>query len=162
MVTKLKPYNPRAGELVPEWHVVDANDQVVGRLATQIAWLLMGKHKAGYVRHLMSGDFVVVVNASKVRVTGNKADQKEYTRHSQYPGHLKRIPYRRMLDRHPERIIIAAVKGMLPRNKLGRRMLNRLKVYAGPEHPHQAQVIASQKRRATPDTSEGNRGESAK
>ncbi len=154
MVTRLKPYNPSASELEAEWHVVDATDQVLGRLATQIAWLLMGKHKSGYVRHLMSGDFVVVVNASSIRVTGKKADQKEYFRHSQYPGHLKRIPYRRVLDRHPERIIFSAVKGMLPRNKLGKRMLTRLKVYSGPEHPHQAQVIASEKRRAAAQTTQ--------
>lgn len=146
MVTKLKPYNPSASDLQSDWHVVDATDQILGRLATQIATLLMGKHKPGYVPHLLCGDHVVVTNASKVKLTGKKVFQNEYVRHSQYPGHLKRIPYERVLERHPERIIESAVKGMLPRNKLGKRMLLRLKVYTGPEHPHQAQVVATNKK----------------
>lgn len=145
MVTKLKPYNPSASDLIGEWHVIDATDQVLGRLATQIAWMLMGKHRPGYVSHLLSGDFVVVTNASKVRTTGNKARQKVYVRHSQYPGHLKKIPYEIVLERHPERIIEHAVKGMLPKTKLGARMLKRLKIYSGAEHPHAAQVLGSQR-----------------
>lgn len=147
MVTKLKPYNPSASELIAEWQVIDASDEILGRLATRVARLLMGKHKPGYVRHLLCGDFVVVTNAARVKVTGKKAEQKVYLRHSGYPGGLKRIPYARVMATHPERIIKSAVKGMLPRTKLGRRMLSRLKVYGGPEHPHQAQVIGSEKRR---------------
>ncbi len=146
MTTRLKPYNPSASELEADWHVVDADGQVLGRMATDIAMKLMGKHKPGYVPHMLSGDYVVVVNAKKIRVTGKKAEQKEYIRHSQYPGNRKVIPYERILARHPDRIVTAAVKGMLPRNKLGRHMLSRLKVYAGPEHPHSAQIIGSANR----------------
>ncbi len=146
MITRLKPYNPSASDLKADWHVVDADGQVLGRLATDLAMKLMGKNKPGYVPHMLSGDFVVVINAEKIKVTGKKAEQKEYIRHSQYPGNRKAIPYERMLERHPDRILRAAVKGMLPRNKLGRHMLGRLKVYAGPEHPHSAQIIGSANR----------------
>ncbi len=146
MVTKLKHYNPRASDLVNDWQVLDASGQVLGRLATQVAMFLMGKHKPGYVPHMLSGDFVVVVNARDIKVTGLKAEQKIYKRYSQYPGTLKEIPYARMQEKFPERIIEMAVKGMLPKNKLGRRMLKRLKVYAGPEHPHSAQIIGSDRR----------------
>ena len=147
MTTKLKPYNPKASELEAEWKVVDADGQILGRLATQIAWTLMGKHKPGYVPHLLTGDYVVVINAEKIRVTGKKAEQKLYLRHSQYPGNLKKIPYTRMQENHPDRIIQHAVKGMLPKTKLGRKMLGRLKVYSGAEHPHEAQVLGSTKNR---------------
>ena len=146
MVTKLKHFNPSAKEMVNDWQVLDASDQILGRLATQVAMLLMGKHKPNYVPHMLSGDFVVVINASQIKVTGAKAQQKIYKRYSQYPGTLKEIPYERMQERFPERIIEMAVKGMLPKNKLGRRMLKRLKVYGGPEHPHAAQVIGSDRR----------------
>jgi large subunit ribosomal protein L13 len=146
MVTKLKHYNPSANDMVNDWQVLDASGQVLGRLATQAATLLMGKHKPEYVPHLLSGDFVVVINASKIRVTGLKAQKKIYKRYSQHPGTLKEIPYERMQERFPERIIEMAVKGMLPKNKLGRKMLRRLKVYAGAEHPHSAQVIGSERR----------------
>ena len=146
MVTKLKHYNPSAKDLVNDWQVLDASGQVLGRLATQVAMFLMGKHKPEYVPHMLSGDFVVVINAREIKVTGLKAQQKIYKRYSQYPGTLKEIPYERMQERFPERIIEMAVKGMLPKNKLGRRMLKRLKVYAGPEHPHSAQVIGSERR----------------
>ena len=146
MVTKLKHYNPGAGELVSDWHVIDADDKVLGRLATEVATLLMGKHRPGYVPHLISGDFVVVTNAARVRVTGKKAEQITYKRHSQHPGNLKEIPFERVMERHPERVIEHAVKGMLPKNKLGSRMYRRLKVYAGAEHPHVAQVIGSERR----------------
>ena len=146
MVTKLKHFNPSAKEMVNDWRVLDASDQILGRLATQVAMLLMGKHKPSYVPHMLSGDFVVVINASQIKVTGAKAQQKIYKRYSQYPGTLKEIPYERMQERFPERIIEMAVKGMLPKNKLGRRMLKRLKVYGGPEHPHSAQVIGSDRR----------------
>lgn len=146
MVTRIKPYNPRAKDLVAEWHVIDASGEVLGRLATRVAWLLMGKHKPGYVRHLSAGDFVVVVNAAKVRTTGNKSQQIVYRRHSQYPGNLKEIPYQRVMDTHPTRIIEHAVRGMLPKSKLGDRMYSRLKVYAEETHPHMAQVTGSQRR----------------
>ena len=146
MVTRLKHYNPSARDMVNDWQVLDASGQVLGRFATQVAMFLMGKHKPEYVPHMLSGDFVVVINAREIKVTGRKAQQKIYRRYSQYPGTLKEIPYERMQERFPERIIEMAVKGMLPKNKLGRRMLKRLKVYAGPEHPHSAQVIGAERR----------------
>ena len=148
MTTRIRHYNPGASELVADWHVLDASGEVLGRLATKVAWLLMGKHKPGYVPHLLAGDFVVVTNASSVRVTGDKPEQKMYVRHSQYPGNRREIPLGRMLERHPARVIEHAVRGMLPKNKLGARMLSRLKVYAGPEHPHMAQVTGAEKTRA--------------
>ena len=145
MPTKLKHYNPSASDLNNRWRVFDADGRVLGRLASEIAMVLMGKHRADYVPHMASGDFVIVVNADKVELTGRKNEQKVYLRHSQYPGNLKEIPYSRMSERTPERIIELAVRGMLPKNKLGRKMLTRLKVYAGPEHPHSAQVIGSER-----------------
>jgi large subunit ribosomal protein L13 len=148
MVTKLKHYNPKAAELTNDWQVLDASGQVLGRLATQVATFLMGKHKPSYVPHMLTGDFVVVTNAKLIKVTGLKAEQKIYKRHSQYPGNLKEIPFARMQERQPERIIELAVKGMLPKNKLGRQMLRRLKVYAGAEHPHEAQILGSERREA--------------
>ncbi|MBT4126063.1 MAG: 50S ribosomal protein L13 [Chloroflexi bacterium] len=146
MVTKLKQYNPKASEITNDWQVVDADGQVLGRLATQVAMYLMGKHKPTYVPHMLTGDFVVVINASKIKVTGLKAEQKIYKRHSQYPGNLKEIPYARMQERQPTRIIELAVRGMLPKSKLGRQMMSRLKIYAGAEHPHSAQVLGSERR----------------
>ncbi len=146
MVTKLKQYNPKASEIVNDWKVVDADGQVLGRLASQVAMYLMGKHKPTYVPHMLTGDFVVVINASKIKVTGLKAEQKIYKRYSQYPGTLKEIPYARMQERQPTRIIELAVKGMLPKNKLGRQMMTRLKIYAGEEHPHEAQILGSDRR----------------
>ena len=143
MGVKLKPYNPSASEMEAGWQVVDADGKILGRLATEIAMKIMGKDKPSYVPHLLSGDYVVVVNAEKVKITGKKAEQKVYVRHSQYPGNRKEIPYERMQAQHPDRIIIQAVKGMLPRTKLGRKMLGRLKVYAGAEHPHAAQINAN-------------------
>ena len=148
MPTKLKHYNPSASDLENRWRVFDADGKVLGRLASEIATTLMGKHRASYVPHMASGDFVIVVNAAKVDLTGRKAEQKVYRRHSQYPGNLKEIPYSRMMERTPERVIELAVKGMLPKNKLGRKMYSRLKVYAGPEHPHMAQVIGSERAEA--------------
>ncbi len=145
MPTKIKHYNPSASDIKNRWRVFDADGKVLGRLASEIATVLMGKHKAEYVPHMASGDFVIVVNASKVELTGKKAEQKIYKRHSQYPGNLKEIPYVRMQERTPERIIELAVRGMLPKNKLGRKMLSRLKVYSGSEHPHMAQVIGSER-----------------
>jgi large subunit ribosomal protein L13 len=122
-----------------KWYVVDATDQTLGRLATRIATLLRGKHKAQFTPHVDVGDFVVVVNAEKIKVTGRKLDQKMYYRHSGYPGGLTGITLRRQLELHPERVIQSAVKGMLPRGPLARRQLKKLKVYKGAEHPHVAQ-----------------------
>jgi len=135
----MKTYSVKAGEIEHDWFVVDASDQILGRLATEIARVLRGKHKPIYSTHLDTGDYVVVVNAERVRLTGKKADQKEYFRHSGYMGHEQLIPFRRMLARHPDRVIRLAVKGMLPKNTLGRQMLKKLKVYAGPDHPHASQ-----------------------
>ncbi len=135
----MKTYLPKVDDLVKKWWLVDADGQVLGRLATQIAVTLMGKHKAHYTDFLDTGDFVVVVNAGKVRMTGKKLDQKSYYRHTGYPGGIKEIRARDLLKKHPNSLITFAVKGMLPKNKLGRQMLKKLKVYAGADHPHQAQ-----------------------
>lgn len=129
----------KPGEVERQWWVVDAEGQVLGRLATRIAKLLMGKHKPIYTPHVDTGDFVVVVNAEKVVLTGHKWDRKLYYRHSGYPGGIKYRTARQILETHPERLIHLAVQRMLPKNKLGRRMAKRLKVYAGPSHPHEAQ-----------------------
>jgi large subunit ribosomal protein L13 len=134
-----KTYSVKRDELLARWYVIDAEGQVLGRLATQIATILRGKHKPTFSPHLNGGDFVIVVNAAKVAVTGNRLDQKVYYHHSQYPGGLKQETLRDALKKHPERVIERAVKGMIPHNRLGAQMLQRLKVYAGPEHPHQAQ-----------------------
>jgi large subunit ribosomal protein L13 len=122
-----------------QWHVIDATDVVLGRLASQAARLLRGKHKAIYAPHVDTGDFVIIVNASKVALTGNKRNDKLAYRHSGYPGGLTATPYSELLDKRPERVIEKAIKGMLPHTSLGRQMASKLKVYAGPEHPHQAQ-----------------------
>ncbi|MFO7166627.1 MAG: 50S ribosomal protein L13 [Chloroflexota bacterium] len=135
----MKTYAQKASEIQRDWYVVDATGQTLGRLATQIAVLLRGKHKPTFSPYIDGGDFVVVVNAEKVHLAGRKPDQKTYIRHSNYPGGLKVTPYRRMLATHPDRIIRFAVKGMLPKTRLGRRQLTKLKVYAGPNHPHAAQ-----------------------
>jgi large subunit ribosomal protein L13 len=135
----MRTYSPKPGEVERRWHVIDATDVVLGRLASQAAVLLRGKHKATFAPHVDTGDFVIVVNADKVALTGNKRDQKMAYRHSGYPGGLRAIPYSQLLARHPERAVEKAVKGMLPHNTLGRRQLKKLKVYAGPDHPHQAQ-----------------------
>ena len=144
-LTRKTTATARASDLRPRWHVIDAEGQVLGRLAVQIAHFLKGKHKPNYSPHMLTGDFVIVVNAAKVRVTGRKAEHKIYYSHSQYPGGLKAVPYRRMMARHPHRVIEHAVKGMLPHNRLGRQMFRRLKVYAGPDHPHESQVTDSLK-----------------
>jgi large subunit ribosomal protein L13 len=119
--------------------VIDATDQVLGRLASRAALVLRGKHKPVYTPHVDTGDFVIVINAEKVKLTGNKLDGKMYVRHSEYPGGLSQVPYRRLLATHPERAIEKAVKGMLPHNTLGRNLLRKLKVYMGPAHPHSSQ-----------------------
>ncbi|MHC4292105.1 MAG: 50S ribosomal protein L13 [Planctomycetota bacterium] len=121
------------------WRVIDADGAVLGRLAVKVAMTLMGKDKPTYTPHVDTGDFVIVVNADKVRVTGNKADTKEYQRYSGYPGGQKIIPYKRMMERHPERIVEMAVRRMLPKNTLGAHMYKKLKVYSGPDHDHAAQ-----------------------
>ena len=149
MVTKRnKTYSAKASELDPQWHVVDASGRPLGRLAVEIARILQGKHKPTYTPHMLTGDFVVVVNASQVVVTGNKRQQKVYYRHSGYPGGLKEITFDKMMEKYPKRAVELAVKGMLPRNALARHMLQRMKVYAGAEHPHEAQVVGSQKKQA--------------
>ena len=135
----MKTYYAKPGEVEREWLLVDAEDMVLGRLATQVAQILKGKTKPTYTPHVDVGDFVVVINADKVRLTGKKADQKNYYSHSGYQGGLKETSFREMLAKHPERIIEKAVKGMLPKNTLGRAMGMKLKVYAGSEHPHAAQ-----------------------
>lgn len=134
-----KTYMAKPGEVDRKWYIVDATDQTLGRLATEIARMLRGKHKPEYTPHVDVGDFVIVINAEKVATTGRKLDQKLYHRHSGYPGGLKSVTLRRQLETFPDRVIQAAVKGMLPRGPLGRKMFKKLKVYAGPEHPHQAQ-----------------------
>lgn len=135
-----KTYSVKASDIERKWHVIDASDEVLGRLATRIAGLLMGKHKPMFVRHLDVGDFVVVINADKVRVTGNKAKQKMYYHHSGYPGGLKSVSLEKMMQTHPNRVIEHAVKGMLPKNRLSAGMMKRLKVYSGDSHPHMGQV----------------------
>ncbi|HEX8451991.1 MAG TPA: 50S ribosomal protein L13 [Longimicrobium sp.] len=135
----MKTYAVKAGEIEHKWYVVDAGGKVLGRIATEIARVLRGKHKPTYTPHLDTGDYVIVINADKVQLTGNKADQKAYFKHTGYMGHEKFIPFKEMIARHPERVIELAVKGMLPKNALGRQMRKKLKVYAGAEHPHVAQ-----------------------
>ena len=135
----MQSYVPKPDEIRREWVVMDASDQVLGRLATEVARLLRGKHKPEYTPFLDTGDFVVVVNAERIRFTGNKLEDKKYYRHSGRPGSLKVETARERMEKYPERIIQAAVWGMLPKNRLGRKLLRKLKVYSGPEHPHQAQ-----------------------
>jgi len=135
-----KTFVAKPADIERDWYVVDATDLTLGRLATQVASVLRGKHKPQYTPHEDVGDFVVVINAEKIHVTGRKLDQKMYYRHTGYPGGIKSVSLRRQLEKHPERVIEHAVKGMLPRGPLGRRQFKKLKVYAGPEHPHQAQL----------------------
>jgi large subunit ribosomal protein L13 len=141
----MKTYSTKASDIKRQWHVIDASDKVLGRLATQAAGLLMGKHKPIFSPNLDNGDFVVIINANKVRVTSNKAGQKLYYRHSGYPGGLKSISLENMLQTNPTRVIEHAVKGMLPHNRLGAKMMKKLRVYAGEAHPHLAQTKASSK-----------------
>lgn len=139
----MKTYSTKASDIKREWHVFDASDRILGRLATQAAGLLMGKHKPMFTRNLDTGDFVVIVNADKVRVTGNKAKQKLYYRHSGYPGGLKSVSLEKLMQTHPTRALEYAIKGMLPHNRLGASMLKKLKVYVGDSHPHLAQTKAT-------------------
>lgn len=135
-----KTYVTKPAEVTRRWYVVDAQGKTLGRLASEIAKVLRGKHKPTYSPAVDCGDFVIVVNAEKIHVTGRRLDQKYYYHHSGYMGGLSKISLRDQLDRYPERVIFSAVRGMLPKNTLGRKMLRKLKVYAGPEHPHQAQL----------------------
>ncbi|MGD2039825.1 MAG: 50S ribosomal protein L13 [Anaerolineae bacterium] len=135
----MRTFTAKKEEIERNWYVVDAEGQTLGRLASRIAPILKGKHKPSYTPHLDCGDYIVVINADKVRVTGRKKDQKFYYRHSGYPGGLSSISLRDQLDKFPERVVESAVKGMLPKNRLGRQMFKKLKVYAGESHPHQAQ-----------------------
>ncbi len=135
----MKTESTRPQDVKHDWHIIDASDKVLGRMATEIAHRLRGKHKAEFTPHVDTGDYIVVINAEKVRVTGKKTTDKIYYRHSEYPGGIKGTSFERMIESHPTRVIELAVKGMLPRNPLGRAMFRKLKVYAGNEHPHAAQ-----------------------
>jgi len=139
----MKTYSTKPSHVQARWHVFDAKDRILGRLATEVSVLLQGKHKPIYARHILTGDFVIVINASKIKVTGKKLQQKMYRRHSGYPGALRETTLARLHEKHPDRVIRAAVKGMLPGNTAGSHMLRRLKVYAGDNHPHEAQVRGS-------------------
>src|ERR671929_752845 len=136
----MKTWNAKPGEIERRWYVVDAEGKTLGRLATRVADTLRGKQKPQYTPHVDTGDFVVVVNAEKIQVTGNKLDQKMYYRHSGYPGGLKQRSLREQLERRPTEVLRTAVKGMLPRNRLSRAQITKLKIYAGPDHPHEAQA----------------------
>ncbi len=139
----MKTYSVKVSEIKREWHVFDASDKILGRLATEVAKLLMGKHKPMFCRNLDVGDFVVVLNAEKVRVSGDKARQKIYYRHSGYPGGLKSVTFEKLMQTHPTRAVEYAVKGMLPHNRLGASIIKKLKVYVGDKHPHLAQTGAA-------------------
>ncbi|HVE63119.1 MAG TPA: 50S ribosomal protein L13 [Mycobacteriales bacterium] len=136
----MRTFSPKASDVQRQWHVIDATDIVLGRLASQTAKLLRGKHKPIYAPHVDTGDFVIIVNAAKVALTGNKAAQKNYFRHSGYPGGLRSTSYTELLATRPKFAVEKAVKGMIPHNSLGRQMMSKLKVYDGPDHPHAAQM----------------------
>jgi large subunit ribosomal protein L13 len=135
----MKSYMAKPNEIDRKWYLIDAEGKVLGRLASEVASILRGKNKPIYTPHVDTGDFVIIINADKVKLTGKKLDQKEYRYHTGYPGGLKSVPYRRMMSKNPEKAIQLAVKGMLPKNSLGRQMFKKLKVYSGPEHNHEAQ-----------------------
>lgn len=135
----MKTESIKSSEIVRNWHLVDAKDKTLGRLASNIAQILRGKNKVNFTPHMDMSDFIIVINAEKVILTGNKEDSKEYWRHTGYPGGQKTVSYKQMLETHPDRVISNAVKGMLPHNKLGRKLLKHLKVYKGENHPHKAQ-----------------------
>ena len=138
-----KTYVAKTGEIESQWHIVDATDRVLGRLASRVAVILQGKHRPTYTPHIDTGDHIVVINAEKIRLTGRKADQKTYDRYSGYPGGRRVIPFRTMIERKPEEVVRLAVRRMLPKSRLGRKMLRKLKVYAGADHPHTAQAPAT-------------------
>ncbi|RAY15123.1 50S ribosomal protein L13 [Actinomadura craniellae] len=135
----MRTYTPKPADVQRQWYVIDATDVVLGRLASQVAILLRGKHKPIYAPHADTGDFVIIVNADKVALTGKKLEQKRAYRHSGYPGGLRSVAYSDLLATRPERAVEKAIRGMLPKNSLGRKMLGKVKIYSGPEHPHQAQ-----------------------
>ena len=135
----MRTYSPKATDVNRQWHVIDATDIVLGRLASHAATLIRGKHKAMFAPHVDTGDFVIIVNADKIALTGNKREQKMAYRHSGYPGGLRSVSYAQLLEKDPRRAVEKAVRGMLPHNRLGRQLIGKLKVYAGPDHPHQAQ-----------------------
>ncbi|WP_409229020.1 50S ribosomal protein L13 [Gudongella sp. SC589] len=135
----MKSYMAKANEVERKWYIIDAEDKVLGRLATEIATILRGKNKPIYTPHVDTGDFVIVINADKVKLTGKKLEQKNYTYHTGYPGGLRQVSYGKLMEKNPEKIIELAVKGMLPKNSLGRQMYRKLKVYRGTEHGHEAQ-----------------------
>ncbi|SDH52027.1 large subunit ribosomal protein L13 [Sinosporangium album] len=135
----MRTYSPKPADVQRQWYVIDATDVVLGRLASHVAGLLRGKHKPIFAPHVDTGDFVIVINADKVALTGNKLEQKKAYRHSGYPGGLRSVTYSELMEKRPDRAVEKAVKGMLPKNSLGRKMAKKLKVYAGPNHPHQAQ-----------------------
>lgn len=136
---KFKTFAPTPADMQHDWWIVDAQGQTLGRLASRVAMVLRGKHKATFAPHADMGDYVVIINADKIHVTGRRMDQKVYYRHTGYPGGIKSMTLREMLKRHPERVLEIAVRGMLPKNRLGRQMIKKLKVYAGDQHPHEAQ-----------------------
>ncbi len=136
---RVRTYSPKGHEVDRDWYVVDARDQVLGRLASRVAHVLRGKHKPIFAPHVDVGDYVIVVNAAEVRLTGDKAEKKIWHRHSGFPGGLKSVPFTRLLDETPEKAVGNAIRGMLPKNRLGRQMARKLKVYGGPNHPHAAQ-----------------------
>jgi len=138
----VRTFSPKDSDITRQWHVIDASGVVLGRLASQTAVLLRGKHKPIFAPHVDTGDFVIIVNADKVALSGNKLEQKQAYRHSGYPGGLRSVSYGELMEKHPERAVEKAVRGMLPKNSLGRKTLRKLKVYAGPDHPHQAQQPA--------------------
>ncbi len=135
----MKSYMAKPNEIERKWYVIDAEGKVLGRLATEVASILRGKHKPIYTPHVDTGDYVIIINADKIKLTGKKLEQKQYRYHTGYPGGLKSVSYERLLDEKPEKAIQLAVKGMLPKNSLGRQMFKKLKVYSGPEHNHEAQ-----------------------
>lgn len=145
----MKTYSPKMSEITREWHVLDAQGQPLGRLATRAAMLLRGKHKPQFAPHLPVGDFVIIINAEKVHISGRKDDGKVYFHHTGYPGGLRQTTFRQLMEKHPTRAVEKAIRGMLPHNRLGRRLFTHLKVYAGPEHPHQAQVAGNANTEAT-------------
>ena len=138
-LTTVRTYTPKPGDVTRAWHVIDATDVVLGRLASQTAILLRGKHKATFAPHVDTGDFVIIINADKVVLTGSKAEKKQAYRHSGYPGGLKSTSYTELLEKHPTKAVEKAIRGMLPHNSLARQQLTKLKVYTGPTHPHEAQ-----------------------
>jgi large subunit ribosomal protein L13 len=135
----VRTFSPKDSDITRQWHVIDATDVVLGRLASHVAVLLRGKHKPIFAPHVDTGDFVIVVNADKIALSGSKLQDKRAYRHSGYPGGLRAVSYGELMEKHPERAVEKAVRGMLPKNTLGRKTLSKLKVYAGPDHPHQAQ-----------------------